>query len=156
MIWVYLAGPSHPIVKFRNFKISFRITVLSHLQGYSLTRKSPPFFLVILLIHLQGSHFEIIWCLLTHLYGSCRRNFSAVLHRFQSEMILLEHGMNNILHRLSVVKTIQIQMVHEQSSETFDVSWIFMSSFSAHQIQLIIDTHTKIQKNHLYDSPENP
>ena len=94
-------------------------------------------------IHLQGSHFEIIWCLLTHLYGSCRRNFSAVLHRFQPEMILLEHGMNNILHRLSVVKTIQIQMVHEQSSETFDVSWIFMSSFSAHQIQLIIDTQKK-------------
>ena len=46
--------------------------------------------------------------------------------------------------------------VHEQSSEIFDVSWIFMSSFSAHQIQLIIDTHTKIQKNQLYDSPENP
>ena len=45
--------------------------------------------------------------------------------------------------------------VHEQSSEIFGVSWIFMSSFSAHQIQLIIDTH-KNTKNQLYDSPENP
>ena len=48
--------------------------------------------------------------------------------------------------------------VHEQSSEIFDVSWIFMSSFSAHQIQLIIDTQ-KYKKSviiNYYGSPENP
>ena len=43
--------------------------------------------------------------------------------------------------------------VDEQSSEIFDVSWIFISSFSAHQIQLIIDTH---KNKKISDSPENP
>ena len=47
--------------------------------------------------------------------------------------------------------------VHEQSSEIFDVSWIFMSSFSAQQIQLIIDHTQKYKKSVInYDSPENP
>ena len=53
-------------------------------------------------------------------YGTC------VMYRVQRNSARL--AVNNILHHLSVVTKPQIQMVHERTSQIFEVSWIFMVS----------------------------
>ena len=92
--------------------------MLSHLQGYSLTRESSSFFLVIFSTHLQGYSLtreslrdslvafdSLIWKL--------QAKISAVLHRFQTEMILLN---TNIFAAPNTVYS------HEPGSRQF--SWI--------------------------------